>query len=114
MPAPYPANNPRYIGSVFPNGVDEINGQTDTELSDAIMAVQASLLGTGGAPSISSPAPVSPGNGTTTGCKLYSGSGAPATGLGAVGDYYFRSDTPATATQRIYVKTAAAVWTGIV
>jgi hypothetical protein len=112
MPAPYPANNPVYIGSLFPNAVDEINAER--EIADAIMAVQASLLGSGGAPPISNPGPVSPGNGTTTGAKLFSGSGAPATGMGAVGDYYFRSDTPATANQRIYVKTAAAVWTGIV
>jgi hypothetical protein len=52
--------------------------------------------------------------GFVSGSSLYSGSGAPATGLGAVGDYYFRSDTPGTSLQRIYVKTAAATWTGIV
>lgn len=45
---------------------------------------------------------------------LYSGSGAPAGGTGAIGDYYFRIDTPSTANQRIYVKTAASTWTGIV
>src|SRR6266704_920203 len=40
--------------------------------------------------------------------SMYSGSGAPGTGLGAIGDYYFRSDTPSTANQRIYVKTGAS------
>jgi len=44
----------------------------------------------------------------------WSGSGAPAAGLGAVGDYYFRVDTPGVALQRIYVKTGAAIWAGIV
>lgn len=43
----------------------------------------------------------------------YSGSGAPSSSLGANGDYYLRSDTPGTANQRIYVK-SAGVWTGIV
>ena len=43
----------------------------------------------------------------------YSGSGVPASGLGNNGDYYLRSDTPGTANQRIYVKSAGA-WVGIV
>ena len=46
--------------------------------------------------------------------KQWGGSGAPPTSLGGVGDYYFRSDTPSTANQRLYVKTASATWTGIV
>ncbi|HEY8998953.1 MAG TPA: glycosyl hydrolase family 28-related protein [Candidatus Saccharimonadales bacterium] len=49
-------------------------------------------------------------NGAST---TYSGSGAPSSALGANGDYYFRSDTPGTANQRMYVKVAGA-WTGIV
>lgn len=53
------------------------------------------------------------GNGT-----FNSGSGAPAI-AGALGDLYFRVDTPGTALQRIYICTTAgaagaAVWTGIV
>ena len=49
--------------------------------------------------------------------KLNSGTGAP-TIAGSVGDYFFRTDTPTTADQRIYVCTTAgaagaAVWTGI-
>lgn len=43
----------------------------------------------------------------------YSGSGAPSASLGNNGDYYLRSDTPGTANQRIYVKSAGA-WAGIV
>jgi len=45
------------------------------------------------------------------GGSLWAGTGAPGTGLGSVGDYYFRQDTPGTALQRLYVKTASAVWT---
>lgn len=39
--------------------------------------------------------------------------GAPSAGLGSNGDYAFRQDTPGTANQRIYVKSAGA-WVGIV
>ncbi len=49
-----------------------------------------------------------PGNSSA----LYSGSGVPASGLGANGDFYFRTDTPGTANQRLYVKSAGA-WSGI-
>lgn len=43
---------------------------------------------------------------------VYSGSGAPSNSNGVNGDYYFRSDTPGTANQRLYVKSAGA-WVGI-
>jgi len=42
-----------------------------------------------------------------------SGSGTPAVGMGINGDFYFRTDTPGTANQRIYVKSSGA-WVGIV
>jgi hypothetical protein len=100
------AFNTRYPASNFPNAVDEINF-TPAEVADSIMAVQASLMPGGTLTGALS-------NGVTMGAHQYSGTGAPATGLGVVGDYYFRTDTPSTANQRIYVKTAAAVWTGIV
>src|SRR5262249_39847299 len=45
--------------------------------------------------------------------SMYSGSGAPAASLGANGDYYFRTDTPGTVNQRIYIKSAGS-WLGIV
>ncbi len=40
------------------------------------------------------------------------GSGAPSDDVGNNGYFYFRSDTPGTAMQRIYVKDAGA-WTAI-
>jgi hypothetical protein len=45
--------------------------------------------------------------------STYSGSGVPSSSLGANGDYFFRTDTPGTANQRIYVKSAGA-WAGII
>lgn len=48
-----------------------------------------------------------------TGSTLYSGAGAPPTALGINGDVFFRSDTPGTANQRMYVKSAGA-WVGVV
>jgi len=42
-----------------------------------------------------------------------SGTGVPSSGFGNNGDYYYRQDTPGTANQRIYVKSAGA-WIGIV
>jgi hypothetical protein len=53
-------------------------------------------------------------NTAAQGPGIWGGSGAPATGLGAVGDVFYRSDTPTTSLQRVYIKTAAAVWTGVV
>jgi hypothetical protein len=44
---------------------------------------------------------------------IYQGSGAPSNANGNNGDFYFRTDTPGTANQRIYVKSAGA-WVGIV
>jgi hypothetical protein len=43
--------------------------------------------------------------------RIFSGSGVPAAGLGTNGDFYFRIDTPGTATQRLYVK-SAGTWVG--
>jgi len=54
------------------------------------------------------------GTGSSLQSTLWSCTGAPNTALGKVGDVAFRIDTPTTANQRIYVKTAAAVWTGVV
>lgn len=48
------------------------------------------------------------------GGKQYSGSGAPNIPTSASGDYYFRTDTPTVANQRIYIATGANTWTGIV
>lgn len=56
--------------------------------------------------------PATPAGASQTG-NLWAGSGAPSNTNGANGDYYFRTDTPGTANQRIYVKSAGA-WVGIV
>jgi hypothetical protein len=111
MTQPLPANNPTYRSSIFPNAVDQITNE-NPEIADAIMATQQSLIG-GGSAGTSLPT-LSATTMTVGGAVIRGGNGAPATGLGAVGDYYFRTDTPGTSLQRIYVKTAAAVWTGIV
>jgi hypothetical protein len=44
---------------------------------------------------------------------FYSGSGAPSNGTGNNGDFYFRSGTPGTTNQRIYIKSSGA-WIGII
>lgn len=54
-----------------------------------------------------------PGYGTTVGGTFYSCSGVPSSGIGIVGDAYLRTDTPSTANQRLYVKTASTIWLGI-
>lgn len=41
---------------------------------------------------------------------IWGGAGVPASSLGASGDYYFRTDTPATAGQRLYVRESGG-WT---
>lgn len=57
---------------------------------------------------------VQPGNGSTAGTHLYSGSGAPSIAASVAGDLYVRTDTPSTANQRIYIATATNTWTGII
>jgi len=47
------------------------------------------------------------------GSYLYSASGVPSNAQGVNGDFYFRTDTPGTANQRLYVRSAGA-WVGIV
>ena len=51
---------------------------------------------------------IAPNNSST----LYSGTGVPASTLGVNGDFYFRTDTPGTANQRMYIK-AAGVWSAL-
>jgi len=43
---------------------------------------------------------------------MYSGSGAPSNGTGNNGDFYFRTGTPGTTNQRLYIKNAGS-WSGI-
>jgi|GEM_PF-1529055 len=49
-----------------------------------------------------------------TGGRMYSGSGVPNITSSQAGDYYFRTDTPSTSSQRIYVATAVNTWTGLI
>lgn len=44
--------------------------------------------------------------------RIFQGSGAPANVNGADGDFYFRTDTPGTAGQRLYAR-SAGVWTAV-
>lgn len=43
---------------------------------------------------------------------VYQGSGVPVNAQGNNGDVYFRTDTPGTANQRLYIRSAGA-WVGI-
>ena len=58
-------------------------------------------------------------DGTGAGARWYSGTGAPGSstvGTAAVGDLYFRRDTPSTANQRLYICTVAGspgTWSGV-
>lgn len=56
--------------------------------------------------------PGNPGGGATARTNMYSGTGVPSNSAGANGDFYFRTDTPGTANQRLYVKSAGS-WVGI-
>jgi|SRR5215831_20099155 len=123
MTQPQPANNPVYRSSVFPNAVDTITNIPFAEVGDAIMATQQAIVGGGAAGtgllnvsasgtitggSVATSGSVTVGNGAAQGPKLWGGSGVPAAGLGANGDYYFRTDAVAAAGTRIYVKSAGA------
>jgi hypothetical protein len=70
----------------------------------------APALSTAG--NFSVPFSISPGTpgGSTQGGNIWMGSGVPSGGNN--GDVYFRTDTPGTANQRLYVKSAGA-WVGI-
>lgn len=48
-----------------------------------------------------------------SGSNLYSGSGAPNVTGSVSGDYYFRTDTPSTAAQRLYVATGSNTWSAM-
>jgi hypothetical protein len=82
------------------------NGLIPESIEERILTILA-MLASGQAP-----------DGTATPAPplgiLYSGSGAPNIPAATAGSYYFRTDTPATANQRIYVATATNTWTGIV
>lgn len=53
-------------------------------------------------------------NGVTgNGPGMWGGTGVPLSSVGNVGDYYFRSDTPTTSGQTIYIKTATSTWSAL-
>jgi hypothetical protein len=74
-----------------------VQGMAIQLYSDQYTTLKMSLNGTGNGE-------VKLGNSSS----IYSGNGVPAAGLGANGDFYFRTDTPGTANQRIYIKSAGA------
>jgi len=53
-------------------------------------------------------------DGTSNPIQVYGGTGAPNIPNSSADAYYFRTDTPGTANQRIYIATAANTWVGIV
>jgi hypothetical protein len=55
--------------------------------------------------------PTTPVGAVQTGV-VYMGKGVPSNANGNSGDFYFRTDTPGTANQRLYVKNGTT-WTGI-
>lgn len=97
-----------YLSQVFPDyltGALVVQGTLNSQGGTSSGPVSAASVSTTGGHQL--------GNGTVAGPTLWGGSGVPAGTLGAIGDYYFRSDTPGTANQRLYVKTAAGTWTAI-
>jgi hypothetical protein len=89
-----------YVGAVGPSGLFQWGGSIGTP---AFYVTQTGVVHT-----IS---PIFPGNmsGAAQGvCGIRAGSGAPDNAVGQNGDFYFRSDTPGTGNQRLYVRTAGA------
>jgi hypothetical protein len=79
----------------------------ESGLSTTAWAIEATGISGGGVDD-----PPTFANGIKLSGRIYGGSGVPAAGLGSNGDFYFRTDTPGTVNQRLYVKSAGA-WTGI-
>jgi hypothetical protein len=94
-----------YVGAISPTGLFEWGGSRS---APAFYVTQGGVLNTKGKIFPGTPAGVDQGS-----CGLYAGSGVPSNSNGNDGDFYFRSDTPGTASQRIYVKSAGS-WVGIV
>lgn len=80
---------------------------------DRTNSFTGTIGGTSAALAIRSQNPLTPAGLTQNSTAIYGSSGIPSNVNGNNGDYYFRSDTPAVANQRIYVKSAGA-WVGIV
>lgn len=107
---------------VFDTGDVEITGDLDVNLTlnvdgtaqiDGALTCSAGITGTG--LTASGGGNILGGSLTINGTDILSGSGSPNGSVsGTSGDYYFRTDTPSTANQRIYVCTGGTSWTGIV
>ena len=82
-----------------------VNGLIPESIEERILTVLA-MLSSGQNPD----GTAMPGSGASV---IYSGSGAPNIAAAPAGSYYFRTDTPSVANQRIYVATATNTWTGI-
>jgi len=99
-----------------PNAITRMLPATDAggfDWTDAGQTAQLMTLLAGG---LSTKPPIFPGkdDGTVQAtAALYAGAGVPNNANGANGSYYFRSDTPGTALQRVYIKSAGA-WVGVV
>jgi Pectate lyase superfamily protein len=91
------------------NDVLDIRNSSGTLLTKITQG--GSFVHTGGGAQFS--AYIEPGNGSTAGGHLWSGSGAPNIAASVAGDFYFRTDTPGTSGQRIYIATAANTWTAL-
>ena len=78
--------------------------QAPTTMRDLGLLTDLDLAGL----TLSSRNGVTTGNTTVTAGTIYSGSGVPSAGLGANGDFYVRTDTPATLAQRIYIRSAGS------
>lgn len=114
------------IEDIFPNGgtnalVDNRVGNTITrDIGTYVIGAGGAVIASDGAvKSVLGPlqvsgafSPATPAAATQLGA-LYQGSGAPSNTNGNNGDVYFRTDTPGTVNQRIYIKSAGS-WTGIV
>ncbi len=85
-----------------------------TQISDASGQVveRFYVSGVNGAATFTGPLHLATATGATQTGSVYQGSGAPNNANGNNGDVYLRTDTPGTANQRIYVKSAGA-WAGI-
>jgi hypothetical protein len=89
-----------YVGAVAPTGMFQWGGSIG---SPAFYVTSAGVVNMDG--------PVFPGDmsGAAQGvCAIRAGSGAPNNAVGQNGDFYFRSDTPGTLNQRLYVRAAGA------
>lgn len=103
---------------IYCSGTLTIDGSTGLNLNSdtGTIEIAASTILTSGAP-LQAYGGVQPGQlnnlGFTNASNLFSGSGVPNNTYGSNGNFYFRSDTPGTSNQRIYVKSAGS-WVGIV